>query len=79
MNDPWGSFQNFMGSFQQFATNPQPFMSKMGVHGNNPDQIIQQMMSSGKISQEQYNAARQAAQRIQSNPIFGQFMRGFKR
>lgn len=77
MNDPWGSFQNFMKSFQQMANNPAQYMQQLGISQdivNNPDAIIQQMMSEGKISQQQYNAARQAAQRIQSNPMFKAFM-----
>jgi replicative DNA helicase len=68
-----------MNGFRQFAANPaQHMMQKYGISqdiANNPNAIIQQMMSSGRISQEQYNAARNAAQRIQSNPMFGQFMR----
>lgn len=78
-NDPWGSMQNFMTDFQKMASNPAQYvMDKAGIPkemANNPDAIIQKMMNDGKISQAQYNAARQAAQRIQGNPMFRQFFR----
>ena len=78
MNDPWGSFQNFMKSFQQMANNPAQYvMQRMNIPqemADNPDAIIQNMMNSGQISQAQYNAARQAAQRIQNNPMFKTFI-----
>jgi replicative DNA helicase len=46
---------------------------------NDPDAIIQKMMQEGKISQQQYNSARQAAGRIQSNPMFAQMLGGIKK
>lgn len=77
--DPWGSFQNFMMDFKQLAANPSQFvMSRMGIPqniSNDPDAIIQHMMSNGKLSQSQYNVARHAASQIQSNPLFKQFFK----
>ena len=61
MTDPWGSFQNFMNSFNQFRMNPGPMLSRFGVQGNDPDMIIQQMMSSGMVNQQMYENARQNA------------------
>lgn len=56
---------NFWQRFQQFRSEMQ---------GKDPNAIIQEMMQSGKISQEQYNQARQQAQQIantfQSMPGF---------
>lgn len=79
MTDPWGSMQNFINDFRTLAQNPAQYaVQKMGVPQNiagNPDVIVQQLMSEGKLSQQQYNAARQAAQKIQNNPLFRQFMR----
>lgn len=53
---------------QQF----QQFMNQM--RGKDPNAIIQEMMQSGKITQDQYNQARQQAQQIantfQSMPGF---------
>ena len=45
---------DFFSRFQQF---------RQSFNGN-PQQIIQQMLNSGRISQEQYNAAYQMAQRF---------------
>lgn len=79
MSDPWGSFQNFMNGFRQMASNPAQFMmQRYGIPqeiANNPNAIIQKMMSEGNLSQAQYNAARQAAKRIQNNPMFNMFMK----
>lgn len=79
MSDPWGSFQNFMSGFQQMMSNPQQFvMSRMGISqdiANDPNAIIQKMMSEGRVSQSQYNAAQNAAKRIQNNPMFRQLMK----
>lgn len=79
MNDLWGSFQNFMNSFRKMMNNPQQFViSQFGIPqeiANDPNKIIQKMMSDGRLSQSQYNAARYTAQQIQNNPMFGQFMK----
>lgn len=78
MNDPWGSFQGFMNNFRQLASNPAQYaMQKMGIPqdmANDPNAITQKLMSEGKVTQEQYNQARQTAARIQNNPMFGQFL-----
>ena len=77
--DKWGSFQNFMNDFSQLAKNPAQYvMNKMGISqdiANDPDAIIQRWMNEGKVSQDQYNAARKAAGMIQSNPLFSQLMK----
>lgn len=79
MTDPWGSMQNFMNDFRTMAQNPVEYaVQKMGVPQNiagNPDAISQKLMSEGKISQQQYNAARQAATLIQSHPLFKLLMK----
>lgn len=79
MSDPWGSFQNFMNGFRQMAANPAQYvMSNYGISqdiANDPNAIIQKMMQEGKISQQQYNSARQAASQIQNNPMFRQFFK----
>ena len=79
MNDPWGSIQGFMNDFAQLARNPARYvMQKMGISqnmANDPDAIIQQWMNDGRVTQDQYNAARKAAGMIQNNPLFKQFMK----
>ena len=47
---------NIMQQFQQF-------MNQM--KGKDPNAVIQDMMQSGKIPQDQYNQARQQAQQMQ--------------
>lgn len=78
-HDPWGSLQNFMSSFKQFAANPAQYMvNHCGIPqniANDPNAIIQHMMSSGKLSQQNYNAARNAAMKIQNNPMFNQLLK----
>ena len=54
-----GSQNNFIQQFQQFKSN---------FHGD-PKQQVQQLLNSGKITQEQYNAAVQKAQMLQK--MFG--------
>ena len=50
------SQSNMMQQFQQF-------MNQM--KGKDPNAVIQDMMQSGKITQDQYNQARQQAQQMQ--------------
>lgn len=51
------------------AMNQQPnsifdALNKLKSQGGNPDEMIQNMLNSGRISQNQYNAAMQRAQQI---------------
>ena len=70
----WDNIQNFVNDFNQLMSNPTQFVMKhCGVSANianDPDAIIQQTMQSGKIRQDQYNAAWKAAMQIQNNPLF---------
>ena len=54
-----GQQNNLLQRFQQF---------KQSFHGD-PKQQVQQLLNSGKVSQEQYNKAVQMAQQFQR--IFG--------
>lgn len=53
---PQNPYQNFMQQFEQF---------KKTISGN-PKEQIQQLLNSGKISQQQYNAAVQQANMLKS-------------
>lgn len=64
------SQQNGGDPLMQNFTN---FMNQM--KGQNPRSIINQMVQSGQISQQQLNAVQQRAQ--QMNGIFGQFKNRF--
>lgn len=61
MNNPMGNFTNMMTQFQQFKNNFQ----------GNPQQEVMRLMSSGQMSQAQYNQLRQMAhQFMNSMPKF---------
>lgn len=53
---PQNPYQNFMQQFEQF---------KKTINGN-PKEQVQQLLNSGKISQQQYNAAVQQANMLKS-------------
>ena len=54
----FGNMQNFMNQFNQFAQ----------IFGNrNPQQMVQQLLDSGKMSQQQFNYFGQMANQIISN------------
>ena len=55
MNNPFGNVQQLMQQFNQF---------RQSFQGNPQDQI-QQLMNSGKVTQENYNWAYQQAQQFQ--------------
>ena len=69
------NMQQMLGQFQGFMQNPMAFMlqSKLQIpkeYMNNPDDAIQYLMNTGKISQDQYNWARNQAKQLQNNPDF---------
>lgn len=52
--------------FQQFG-NQNAFLGRLNAlkaKGGDPEQMIQQMLNSGRITQAQYDAARQQAEQI---------------
>jgi len=77
MNDPFGSMNGFLDQFKGFIQNPARFMMqrKMGLSPDafqNPQAAVQQLMNSGQLSQQQFNALQQAANKITQNPMFRQ-------
>jgi hypothetical protein len=56
MNKPNGNIMQILQQFQQFKQN----------FKGNPQEMIQQMLNSGRISQQQYNSAVQMAQQLQN-------------
>lgn len=52
----FGGMQNFMNQFNQFRQN-------FGNH-QNPQQMVQQLLDSGKMSQQQFNQLSQMANQI---------------
>lgn len=54
---------------QQLQGNPMQFLASRGIQipaniANNPQAIIQQMLNSGRITQQQYDQARQMAAQL---------------
>lgn len=49
----FGGFSNFMQLYNQYVNS-----------GMNPQMVVQQLLNSGRISQDQYNAAAQLANQI---------------
>ena len=54
MFNPFGGFMNFMNQFNQFRS---------GVQGN-PQQMVQNMIQNGQMSQEQFNQLSNMANQI---------------
>lgn len=55
MPGPFGNFQQMMQAFQQFRQ----------TFSGDPKQTVQQMLDSGKITQDQLNTAQQMARQFQ--------------
>lgn len=74
--------QNNMMAFMQFVQNPAAFFQQRGMQPppqnalQSPQDLIQYMMNSGNISQEQYNNAAMQAKQLQNNPQFMQMIQG---
>jgi membrane peptidoglycan carboxypeptidase len=69
---------NLIQQFQGFMQNPTQFLIQrnLGLSEEmlkNPDQAIQYLMNSGKITQEQYNIAVKQANQLKNNPQFQQY------
>lgn len=61
------NMQNFMNAYASFMQNPQQYLRGLNIPNNipnNPDQIIQYLMDTGRVSQGLYNAATQYASQI---------------
>jgi len=60
--------------FQQYGFNQNNFLQslqQLKSNGGDPNQMIQNMLNSGKVSQAQYNMAVQKAQQIQQMLTLG--------
>ena len=74
---------NSMQAFMQFMQNPAAFFQARGMQMppqnamNSPADMIQYMMNSGGISQQQYNNAAAQAKQLQNNPQFMQMLQGY--
>lgn len=66
MNNPFGNMGNMMQMLGQLKQNPMALLqrARLNVPANlsDPQQMIQHLMNSGQITQQQYDQARQMAQ-----------------
>ena len=66
---------------KQFADamkNPMPIVNQMGLQQQgkfDPNVAIQQMMNSGRMTQQQFNAMRMVWNSLKQNPILARFMK----
>lgn len=76
---------NMMQAFMSFMQNPAAYFQSRGMQMppqsalNSPADLIQYMMNSGGISQQQYNDAAMQAKQLQTNPQFMQMLQGYIR
>lgn len=74
---------NTMQAFMKFVQNPAAFFQQKGMQIppqnalQSPQNLIQYMMNSGGISQQQYNNAAAQAKQLQNNPQFMQMIQGY--
>lgn len=69
---------SLFNQMQGALMNPMQFlMSKGFPQGalSNPQQTVQSLLNSGRMSQEQFNQFRQMSQQLQQMPQFRQFMK----
>ena len=76
MIDMAGNMNDLMNMFQKLQQNPMQVLSQrfnipQNVDIHNPNDIIQYLLNSGQVSQDQVNQAMQA----RNNPIFKQFFK----
>lgn len=79
--NPLASMQGMAGRMQQFMKDPARFLMRNGLdipqqYMGSPNDAIQYLMNSGKLSQQQYNWANQQMKALRDNPAFKQFMGG---
>ena len=71
-----------MQAFMNFVQNPAAYFQQRGMQVppqnalNSPADMIQYMMNTGGISQQQYNNAAMQAKQLQTNPQFMQMLQG---
>ena len=79
MNDPFGSFDGFLGQFRGFLQNPAQFLMQKRLPQNalqDPRGAVQQLLNSGQMSQQQLAQIQQAANKITNNPFFQRMING---
>lgn len=63
-------------AYTQLMQNPIQMLQKLNIPNecqDNPQKAIQYLMNTGRVSQEQYNAASNQLKQLQNNPMFKQY------
>ena len=71
MHQPMGS-NNILGNFQRFMQNPAGFLQIPQGMAKDPQAMIQHLMDTGRINQQQYMQAKRMADQMRDNPMFRQ-------
>ena len=72
------NMMNILSGIQNVMSNPMAFISRAGLPQNafqNPQGMAQQLVNSGRMSQQQLNQFYQMAQQIQAMPQFRQMFK----
>ena len=70
---------NLADALQYAARNPQSVLGNVGLTLNdlqNPDAAIQNLMNTGRMTQQQYNQLQQARQQLLADPNMRQLLFG---
>lgn len=76
MIDMMGNVNDLMNIVQQLRTNPMQLLSKrfnipQNIDTSNPNTIIQHLLNSGQVTQDQVNRAMQ----VKNNPMLKQYFK----
>ena len=70
------NIQNLLSAYSQLMQNPTKILQQLNIpqeYMNDPQGAIQYLMSTGKVSQQDYNNARNQLNQLQNNPLFKQY------
>ena len=73
------NIQNLLSAYSQLMQNPTKILQQLNIpqeYMNDPQGAIQYLMSTGKVSQQDYNNARNQLNQLQNNPLFKQYFKG---
>lgn len=62
-------FNMFFRQLQGVIQNPNQFLASRGLP-QNPQQAVQELLNSGRMTQQQFNQLKQTAEQIQNMPQF---------
>lgn len=70
------NIQTLFNAYSQLMQNPTKILQQLNIpqeYANDPQGAIQYLMNAGKISQQDYNNARNQLKQMQNNPLFKQY------